>query len=525
MANKKITLPHRVMDIEGKFDTDGQCWTERKFAYPNRTIRIASTLSGIGAPEMALKRLGIKTKHIFACDIGERYLRYNYKQLISFTSDLGEEDKKLFAHQLYIGNKSQQGETFTEDSVYHNLYEAENPADIELELVKDCIDLLTKDMDEEQKRSYIADLYNEKGINYVKENFCANYDIAEQDYYTDIRFLDATKYKGQVDLYVGGSPCTSYSISGKRLGLEDTRGTLFYDFTRTIAECQPKVFIYENVVGMMNCGKETETRGDEFEDLNDTEIETLEETETAKEGKTIITGLEAALDVFQSLGYQIYWQVLDGRNYGIPQHRERIWLIGFKEPREFIYPKPIPLTTRIHDYLDTDIPPKSDRVEFPYVRFLTGTECLRLQGFVDFKVSPKVEALGKSKRNTILCQQAGNSMVVDCIMALLKQMDISQYGVEADPIMSVEKGNYIDNSILEQMNEDALSDLIARASTILKQKQLTTKELEITDSIEVKETCEKVSQSEENDIVEECEDTNVDDIPQLDSLLKLFKLF
>lgn len=433
MAKKKITLPKKVMDRKGQFDTDGMCWTDREFSHPERTIRIASTFSGIGAPEMALKRLGLKTQHVFACDIGERYLKYKYRKLKPLTDGLNEDDKKRLAHLLYEGNKSQRDDTFTEESVYLNLYEAEKPVGIELELTKDCIDFLTEGMSYDDKLSYINKLYNDKGPNYCKENFCANYDIAEQDYYTDIRFLDATKYKGQVDLYIGGSPCTSYSLSGKRLGLEDTRGTLFYDFARTIAECQPKVFIFENVVGMMSCGKKKETtEEEESEDLNNTDIETSETRETAADGKTLITGLEAAVDVFQGLGYQIYWQVLDGRNYGIPQHRERIWLIGFKDPREFLYPKPIPLTKRLYDFLDPDIPPKSGKVEVPYARSLTGSECLRLQGFVDFKIAPSIQELDKSKRETILCQQAGNSMVVDCVMALLRQMDITRYGVDSE---------------------------------------------------------------------------------------------
>lgn len=411
-SNESYKLPKRVADLQGRYDMDGLCWTDREFAYPDRTIRIASTFSGIGAPEMALKRLGLKTRHVFACDIGERYLKYSYSQLRTFAKNLSDTDKKLFADYLYEGNKAQRmNDTlpFTRQSVWDNLFLADAPSKITLELVKECIDLITKGMDYETKMAYITSLYDKKGVNYVKESFCANYDIRPQDFYTDIRFLDASRYKGLVDIYCGGSPCTSYSISGKRLGLEDTRGTLFYDFARTIKQCEPKVFIFENVMGMMSCGKSKDA-----------------------EGNAIVTGLEAAVDVFQELGYKIFWKVLDGRNYGIPQHRERIWLIGFKEPKEFLYPRPIKLAARMYDYLDEDIPPRSGNVSIPGSRELTGTECLRLQGFFDFKVADSIRALGKKRMDFILSQQAGNSMVVDCLMAIFKQMDVSQYGVDFD---------------------------------------------------------------------------------------------
>ena len=67
--------------------------------------------------------------------------------------------------------------------------------------------------------------------------------------------IKAKKYKGQIDLLVGGSPCQSFSMVGKRKGLKDTRGTLFYEFARIVKESQPKVFIFENVKGLINHDK------------------------------------------------------------------------------------------------------------------------------------------------------------------------------------------------------------------------------------------------------------------------------
>ena len=81
----------------------------------------------------------------------------------------------------------------------------------------------------------------------MKESYFANYEISEKDWYEDIRFLDGTIYKDKVDVLVGGSPCQSFSSVGYQGGLEDARGTLFYEFARLVKEIKPKVFIYENV--------------------------------------------------------------------------------------------------------------------------------------------------------------------------------------------------------------------------------------------------------------------------------------
>ena len=75
--------------------------------------------------------------------------------------------------------------------------------------------------------------------------------IAEEKFYQDVKLLDGTEYRDQVDLFVGGSPCQSFSIMGKHGGLEEARGTLFYEYARLVEEIQPKVFIYENVTGML----------------------------------------------------------------------------------------------------------------------------------------------------------------------------------------------------------------------------------------------------------------------------------
>jgi DNA (cytosine-5)-methyltransferase 1 len=223
-------------------------WRDLAFANPNATIRLASSFSGIGAIEQALKRLNLQTEIVFAGDI----------------------DK------------------------------------------------------------------------HVRESYFANYDISEEDWHDDVTKFDARKYKGKVDLLVGGSPCQAFSMVGKRLGLEDIRGTLFYEFARLVNETKPSVFIYENVKGLTN----------------------------HDEGRT----WQVVQDVFKELGYDIHYQILNSKDYGIPQHRERIFVVGFKEPNPaFKFPKKVKLESTMQDFLE-DYTDSKYYLKEKGIKFVTSTK-------------------------------------------------------------------------------------------------------------------------------------------------------
>lgn len=388
-------------------------WKEKDFSHPERTVRLATMFSGIGAIEHAFQRLKLKHEIVFAGDT-----------------------------------------------------------------------------DEKCKKSYFA-----------------NYKIEPENWFTDARQFDATPYKGKVDLFVGGAPCQAFSMVGRRLGFEDARGTLFYEFARVIKEVQPKVFIFENVKGLINHDK----------------------------GRT----WQVMYSIFNELGYKVHFRVLNAKDYGIPQHRERVFCVGFIDNHKFEYPAPIPLEYCMYDFLEdyaytkyflkekgikfvtskynrvksytqingeislcqkrnqqfnwhgdfiyhpqaVDEVPEEDFDEFIFdvrdveekyylsekvakyvlcsgtknfktrietdlevarpllqsmhkmhragvdnyvthkgrIRKLTPRECHRLMGFKD---SYKIVV-----SDTSAYQQAGNSIVVDVLIALLKQMDITQYGI------------------------------------------------------------------------------------------------
>lgn len=101
---------------------------------------------------------------------------------------------------------------------------------------------------------------------------------------------------GRVDIICGGFPCQAFSIAGARRGFEDTRGTLFFEIARFASILRPKLLFLENVKGLLNHDK-----GNTF--------------------KTII-------GVLDELGYDVEWQVLNSKNFGVPQNRERVFIVG-----------------------------------------------------------------------------------------------------------------------------------------------------------------------------------------------------
>lgn len=389
MKNRFENIQNTSMNVDSEND-----WREMEFSHPERTIRLATSFSGIGAIEHSFHRLGLKCQIQFAGDI-----------------------------------------------------------------------------DENCKKAYFA-----------------NYPIKEEQWHSDVHNFDARSYRGKVDIFVGGAPCQAFSLRGKHGGFEDTRGTLFREFARVVIECQPKVFIFENVKGMLSHDK-------------------------GHTWKTIKETFE------NDCGYDVYYQVLNAKDYGIPQSRDRIYCIGFKKETEFKYPAPISLTSTAYDFLqkefDTKYLLKAKGVNFitrsinnqksytqingdiilcqkrnqqfnwhgdfifhpklktelstlstdenlfsvseyeenyyaqndpsryaiirdgdlgrivnvskndidpAYGRFrkLTPRECLRLMGFDDtFKIVVS---------DTETYKQAGNSIVVNVLIALLKQIDITKYG-------------------------------------------------------------------------------------------------
>ena len=241
--------------------------------------------------------------------------------------------------------------------------------------------------------------------------------------YGDITKINA-KELPDFNLLVGGFPCQSFSIAGKRGGFEDTRGTMFFELARILREKQPRLFVFENVKGLLS-----HDQGRTF--------------------YTIITTLD-------ELGYDSQWQVLNSKNHGVAQNRERVFIIGNLRgtPRPQVFPfgegsqndidqlnQPTHSNDRIygiegiaptlntmqggrrqpkiaptiranhHNTADVHFIPEDSKI-----RRLTPVECARLQGFPDDW--HKIE--GISDTQAYKCY--GNAVTVNVIRDIFKHI-------------------------------------------------------------------------------------------------------
>ena len=400
-------------------------------------IRLGTLFSGIGAIEQALLRMGEEHVNVFACDNGEIELKLLDNNLQHEYDVL----KKVPRYRI-------------SDEQKHRLEELIELEQQEIERIAAVVAALPSI---EAKQAFVDDLYknHSKGINLVKQSYLANYAIGQHDFHLDVHFMDGRDYYNQVDLMVGGSPCQSFSTNGKRGGFADTRGTLFHEYARIISEVQPKCFIYENVKGLL---------------LHD-------------KGTTWAT----IRNTFQELNYNIYLNhdengneqpLLNARHYGIPQNRERIFLVGIRNDivlkNPFTFPERLELQTTNADYLDQNVPAKyylaqkgfefvtthPTRAQVGYtiqkcqkanqqfnwngdfifepldgrhtpeilqrayvglwngqegvIRQYTPRECLRLMGFPDTFVM--------LHNDNVMWRQSGNSIVVNVLMAIVEQL-------------------------------------------------------------------------------------------------------
>ena len=169
------------------------------------------------------------------------------------------------------------------------------------------------------------------------------------------------------DLLCGGFPCQSFSIAGKRGGFDDTRGTLFFEIARAAQHKQPRLLLLENVKGLLS-----HNQGETFHTI---------------------------LKTLDGIGYDLQWQVLNSKNFGVPQNRERVFIIGHlrgtsrrevfplrtqsqdntKQAKELLMQTSNTLRTNYSNGYSNE----TYTTQGVRIRRLTPTECERLQGFPD----------------------------------------------------------------------------------------------------------------------------------------------
>ena len=313
----------------------------------DKKFKLATVFSGIGAIEQALLRTHVDHEIVFACDNGDQTPFVcgvvEWQECVALFKKLSQE-----VDGLVVTSESQRwaadmirGQRDTIRALLNGAPAMSKRPEREL---KDRVQMLYEALGfykfrgtwesetDWRKRKQLVDMLYRPLLsrNKVRQSYLANYSIQEDRFHWNVTFLEGKPYRGQVDLLVGGSPCQSFSLVGKQMGLSDTRGTLFYEYARLVSEIRPKCFIYENVRALLS---------------NDG-------------GRT----WETMAKVFTDLGYDWKHQVLNAKDYGIPQNRERVFVVGFRKDLgvgdRFEFPKPRKLETTMQDFLLDVVPGK-----------------------------------------------------------------------------------------------------------------------------------------------------------------------
>jgi DNA (cytosine-5)-methyltransferase 1 len=169
---------------------------------------------------------------------------------------------------------------------------------------------------------------------YARQTFIHNYD--EPKYYPT-NVYDREIPSKSLDIYMTSPPCQAFSLAGKRLGKDDKRGILFFNSLEFIQVNKPRYFIFENVKGL----------------LSDDVGKTFSEWVNLLGGKSV-NGLPILFPYENSVPYHLYWKVLNAKEHGVPQNRERVFLIGIRDDSDntFRFPAEEHLTKRLKDVLE-----------------------------------------------------------------------------------------------------------------------------------------------------------------------------
>ena len=175
---------------------------------------------------------------------------------------------------------------------------------------------------------------------YARQTFIHNY--GEPDYYPE-NVYDREIPKESLDIYMTSPPCQAFSLAGMRKGEEDERGILFYNSHEFIKVNKPRYFIFENVKGL----------------LSDDNGNTFAKCVQYLGGKSV-NGLPTIFPHREAVPYHIYWKVLNAKNYGIPQNRERVFIVGIRDDMDnnFTWPKEEFLEKRLKDVLEENVDEK-----------------------------------------------------------------------------------------------------------------------------------------------------------------------
>ena len=219
----------------------------------------------------------------------------------------------------------------------------------------------------------------------------------------DISLVDIASIPS-FDILCGGFPCQPFSNAGQQKGFSDPRGNHFFTIAKIIQHHQPQAFFLENVRGLLN----------------------------HDDGKTFAT-IKKILT--EDLGYSFHWKVIKGSDFGVPQHRPRIYMVGFKNPSTpFSFPTPIPLATTMSDLFNA---PCSRKIGFTlrcggrgsplndrrnWDRYLVNNQEVQLTSSIAKLMQGLPSDFTFPVSESVAMKQLGNSVVVPAIQATAQQI-------------------------------------------------------------------------------------------------------
>lgn len=229
---------------------------------------------------------------------------------------------------------------------------------------------------------------------YARQTFIHNY--GEPEYYPT-NVYDREIPSESLDIYMTSPPCQAFSLAGKRLGKDDKRGILFFNSHEFIQKNKPRFFIFENVKGL----------------LSDDNGKTFQEWVNMLGGKSV-NGVPVIFPYEDSVPYHIYWKILNAKNYGVPQNRERVFIVGIRDDQDntFTWPQEEPLTKRLKDFLEIEVDEKyflSNEKIKTLVKFGSYYTCEDNKGNINTQCN-RFADIEKSAL-TIACGEPGNVLI------------------------------------------------------------------------------------------------------------------
>jgi DNA (cytosine-5)-methyltransferase 1 len=208
---------------------------------------------------------------------------------------------------------------------------------------------------------------NRLGIEYNEIFACDMDKYARQTFihnYGEPKYYPTNVYEREIpteslDIYMTSPPCQAFSLAGKRLGKNDKRGILFFNSLEFIEKNKPRFFIFENVKGL----------------LSDDNGKTFSEWTNFLGGKSV-NGSPVLFPYSDAVDYHLYWKVLNAKHHGVPQNRERVFLIGIRDDKDnnFSFPAEEHLTKRLKDVLESEVDEKYFLSEKMVNGFLLNTD-------------------------------------------------------------------------------------------------------------------------------------------------------